>query len=79
MTRGRTSRSSPAAIAAAEAQKNREDDLRIKNLLDDYTCIVEEKVPVRLCTIEILKYRGILPTIIPEIFAIKRHLLFFIH
>ena len=44
MTRGRTSRNSPAAIAAAEAQKNREDDLRIKNLLDDYSCIVEEKV-----------------------------------
>ena len=46
MTRGRNSRSSPAAVAAAEAQKNREDDLRIKNLLDDYSCIIEEKVPV---------------------------------
>ena len=44
MTRGRTSRNSPAAIAAAEAQKCREDDLRIKNLLDDYCSIVEEKV-----------------------------------
>ena len=46
MTRGRNSRSSPADVAAAEAQKNREDDLRIKNLLDDYSCIIEEKVPV---------------------------------
>ena len=44
MTRGRTSRNSPAAVAAAEAQKNREDDLRIRNLLDDYSSIVEEKV-----------------------------------
>ena len=44
MTRGRTSRSSPAAIAAAEAQKTREDDIRIKNLLDDYSIIIEEKV-----------------------------------
>ena len=44
MTRGRTSRSSPAAIAAAEVQKNREDDLRIKNLLDEYCDVVEEKV-----------------------------------
>ena len=52
MTKGRTSRSSPAAIAAAEAQKNREDDLRIKNLLDDYTCIIEEKVPVSLSSIK---------------------------
>ena len=44
MTRGRNTRNSPAALAAAEAQKNREDDLRIKNLLDDYSCIIEEKV-----------------------------------
>ena len=46
MTRGtgRNSRSSPAAMAAAEAQKNREDDQRIKNLLEDYSCIVQEKV-----------------------------------
>ena len=46
MTRGRTSRSSPAAIAAAEVQKNREDDLRIKNLLDEYCDVVEEKVMI---------------------------------
>jgi hypothetical protein len=46
MTKGRNSRSSPAAVASAEAQKNREDDLRIKNLLDEYSCIIEEKVPV---------------------------------
>ena len=46
MTRGRNSRSSPAAVAAAEAQKNREDDLRIKNLLHDYSSVIEERIPV---------------------------------
>ena len=46
MTRGRTSRSSPVAIAAAEAQKTREDDIRIKNFLDDYISIIEEKVNI---------------------------------
>ena len=48
MTRGRTTRSSPAAAAAAEAQKSREDDLRIKNLLDDFNCLFEEKVMLKL-------------------------------
>ena len=46
MTRARASRNSPAAVAAVDAQKVREDDLRIKHLLDDYSCIVEDKEPV---------------------------------
>ena len=43
MTRTRATRNSPAAVAAVDAQKAREDDLRIKHLLDDYSCIIEDK------------------------------------
>ena len=48
MTKGRTSRTSqsPAAIAVVEAQKEREDDIRIKKLLEEFSNLIDEKVTI---------------------------------
>ena len=48
MTKGRTPRTnqSPSAIAVMEAQKEREDDIRIKKLLEDFSNLTEEKVTI---------------------------------
>ena len=49
MTKGRAARNSPAALAAAEAQREREDDMRIKNLLNDFDSLLYEEVLQMLC------------------------------